>query len=100
MRKANGTKPTRPGVLLTLLPHEHSFLKHNRTRGGLQDLENYLHEATRDGRACFLDPAHLERVMRCCQKYGGGGPQSRIRAACIPALRRVGIDLLPEWRAP
>jgi hypothetical protein len=101
MRSPNRTPPTRPGVLLTLRPHERAFLKENRSRGGYQDLENWLLEATRDG-PVFLDPVRLERLLRCCDpnRYGSGGPNGRLRSACIPALRRVGIDLQPEWRAP
>lgn len=99
MRKANDNQPTPPGITVTLLPHERGFLRHNRTHGGYQDLENWVHTQSAAG-AFHLDPVRLERLIRCIQRYEQGGPNNRLRRAFIPALRRAGIDLLPEWRAP
>jgi hypothetical protein len=96
-RKANATPPRGPGTVMVLQPHERRMLKVNRTRGGYQDLENWVVENTDASGRCELDPVHFERLVRCIKKYGGGGPNSRLRNACIPALRRGGIDLLPDW---
>jgi hypothetical protein len=98
MRKANDAGPTPPGVVLTLLPHERGFLRHNKSKGGYQDLENWLWTHSALG-PFLLDPVRLERLIRCIKNYGTGGPNNRLRRAFIPALRRAGIDLLAEWRA-
>lgn len=99
-RRPNSTPPSGPGLTVTLQPHERSFLRANRTHGGVQDLENWVLENLDGEGVVKLDPVHLERLIRCCKNYGSGGPQSRLRAAFIPALRRVGVDVLPQWRAP
>jgi hypothetical protein len=86
--------------------HEFKILKHNKPGpsgviGGYQGMENILIAQTNETTlGCVLNAKHFERLTRYIKNYGSGGPNGRMRAACIPALRRVGIDLLPEWRAP
>lgn len=101
MRKANAKPSGLPGASVTLTPFEAGELKCNMTRGGYQDLENWLIN-NMDAATCaiWLDPVMLERVIRCCKKYGPGGPNKRIRSAMIPALRRAGIEVMPEWKLP
>lgn len=108
-RRANKKPPEAPGVTLHFLPHEVGFLKRNEPgpsglMGGYQREENWLIDhIDRTTGECHLDPVHFERICRYCRSdkkgYGPGGPNARIRAACIPALRRAGIDLAAEWRA-
>jgi len=102
-RKPNKAQPTRPGRVIIFQGHELRLLKHNEpgpsgTMGGYQNMENYILDNFDpiDG-ACYFDATMLERLMRYCQKYGKGGPNGRLRDACIPALRRAGIELLPGW---
>ena len=102
-RRANSNGgPTLPGFTLKFAPHEFRRLKRNPPGGGgWQQFENILIEQTDPGTlTCPLNPTHLERLIRYCKSYGPGGPNKRIREACIPALRRIGIDVAPEWRAP
>lgn len=108
-RRANKKLPDAPGVTLHFLPHERAFLKWNEPgpsglMGGYQNEENWLIlNIDKSTGRCALDPIHFERICRYCRPdprgYGPGGPNGRIRAACIPALRRAGIDLAAEWRA-
>ena len=104
-RSGNRNAPTRPATVLTFAPHEFKWLKHNEPGpsgllGGYQRLENHIVERTDPtSLRCPLDDVRLPQLIRCIQKYGDGGPNRRLRAACIPALRRAGIDLQPEWRA-
>lgn len=105
MRKANINKPLPPGVTLSFRPHEIRFLRKNLPgesgqMGGYQQMENWLLENTNATGDIWLDPQRLERLIRYCQRYGSGGPNGRIRDACIPALRRAGIELLPDWQTP
>jgi hypothetical protein len=106
-RKPNDNDPTPLGKVLTFQAHEFGFLKRNKPGpsgklGGYPRHENWLIDNT--DQVTFkvvLNPVKLARTIEYSQPhYGRGGPNSRIRAACIPALRRIGIDLLPEWRAP
>jgi hypothetical protein len=97
-RKPNINPPTRPGLSVQLMLHEVRRLKINKTQGGWQDLENWIVGNIDSNLSIFLDPVHLERIERCCLNYGPGGPNARIRGVFIPALRRHGIDLAPEWR--
>jgi hypothetical protein len=90
-------------------PHELRFLRLNTPgpsgkMGGYQQFENWIlrNTDTASG-SCLFDPVRLERLMRYCKPrngYGPGGPNGRLRNACIPALRRIGIDPAPDWRAP
>ena len=97
-----------PGRVMTFLPHEFAYLKYNyppsgnpKDLGGYQKEENWLIDNTdRVTWDVVLDPVHLERVPRYCSNYGSGGPNARIRKACIPALRRIGIEVLPKFNKP
>jgi hypothetical protein len=100
MRKPNDTPASAPSTMMILQPHERRILKINKTKGGYQDLENWVKRNTSStSGCCALDPVHFERLVRCIQNYGPGGPNKRLRDACIPALRRIGIDLAPGWGA-
>lgn len=106
-RKANETPrdPNATSLRIRFEPHEFARLKHNPPGasgkiGGYQRHENWIVEHTDPNTLeCELDPERQERTRRYIRNYGSGGPNGRIRAACIPALRRAGIDPLPEWRA-
>jgi hypothetical protein len=39
------------------------------------------------------------RLLTYLRSYGEGGPNGRMRRACPPALRRLGIEPFPEWAA-
>lgn len=104
-RRPNITKSEPLGVAIRFMPHEFRFLKHNEPGpsgklGGAGGTENYLVANTKRDGSCHLTPDIYTRVSKICRGYGPGGPNGRIRRACIPALRRKGIDLMPEWRAP
>lgn len=89
-----------PAIVLEFSAFELSFLKRNRTSAGFQDLENLLLDLTdRETRRCPLTPDQHDRLQRCCKTWvkNEGGPQDRIRNACIPALRRLGFEMLPEF---
>lgn len=105
-RTPNGNPPTKLATTVTFLPHEFRFLRRNTPGpsgklGGYPRHENWLIDATDpETLRLVLDPVRLQRTITYSQPtYGPGGPNGRIRAAMIPALRRVGIDLAPEWRA-
>lgn len=104
-RKPNTTQPSKPGLVLIFRPHEFGLLKLNTPGpsgklGGYPREENWLVANTDPVTfRCELDAVHLERLIRYCTGYGPGGPNKRLRAACIPALRRVGIELLPGLSA-
>jgi hypothetical protein len=91
--------------VLAFAPHEFKWLKHNEPGpsgqlGGYQRLENHIVARTdRASLRCPLDDKRLPQLIRCIQLYGDGGPNRRLRAACIPALRRAGIELQPGWTA-
>lgn len=106
MRKPNATPGHKPGLVLVFEPHLFRILKHNKPGpsglpvGGWGREENWLIANTDPTTLrCELDAKHLERIIRYCKSYGQGGPNRRIRAACIPALRRAGIELLPDQSA-
>ena len=95
-----------PGMAFQFAPELFAILKFNHPGpsgkiGGYQKMENILIECTNKiTLVCVLNAKYFERLTRYIQNYGSGGPNGRMRAACIPALRRIGIDLLPGWRAP
>ena len=99
-RKANA-KPTRdkPGIYVSFLRSERNLLKFNipgpsGKMGGYQNTENWLYTniPTRGGRV-FIPPEMLERILRYCLNYGGGGPNERIRKCCLPAFDCAGITI-------
>jgi hypothetical protein len=106
MRSPNRNAPTPLELPLQFQPHEFRMLRFNRPGpsgllGGYPRHENWLIEHTDAGTlVCKLPPAQLARTIKYIKCYGTGGPNQRIRNACIPALRRAGIDLYPEWRTP
>jgi hypothetical protein len=106
-RRANANAPTRLAVVLVFQPHELRGMKHNERSaagnlGGFPKLENRLLELTDpDSGICALGPEDFTRlIVYMLRNYGSGGPNGRVRAAAIPALRRAGIDLCADWRAP
>jgi len=109
-RRANINTPTPLETTVTFLRHEFFGLKHNTPGpsgrlGGYPRHENWVIENTdRATLRLVLDPERLQRTITYIKPgergYGPGGPNARLRRAFIPALRRVGIDVLPEWRAP
>jgi hypothetical protein len=105
-RSPNHVAPSPPGFVMFFQPHEYRMLKRNQpglsgALGGYQRHENWLIEHTDPATLrCELPPQQFERTVRFIKRYGKGGPNRRIRDACIPALRRAGVDLQPEWRAP
>jgi hypothetical protein len=98
-------------ITVPLRLHEYRWLKWNvepapkpdgkrRPLGGYPRLENWCieHFDTKASSITF-DPTHFARLWEYVSpKYGGGGPNRRLRACFIPALRRIGRDPLPEWR--
>jgi len=96
MARPFSLEPQREATI-TFIATEFRILKLNRPGpsgllGGYQRMENELIENTnaQTGR-CFLTDKKLERLIRYCQSYGPGGPNGRLRKACIPALRRSGL---------
>lgn len=70
-----------------------------QSRGGYQDLVNWyldnIEQPNAAGlRRCWVDPIHLDRTLRGVQNYGDGGPQDRLRDACIPAFARAGVIMV------
>jgi hypothetical protein len=105
-RRPNDNDPTPLVRVVTLEPHEVRFLKRNTPGpsgklGGYPRHENWiLDNLDPETLQVELDPIKLARTLvYISPKYGNGGPNSRLRAAMIPALRRAGIDVLPEWRS-
>lgn len=58
--------------------------------GGYQRMENWILRNTdaQTGK-CLFTPEKLERIQRYCREYGPGGPNERLRKACVPALQRA-----------
>jgi hypothetical protein len=111
-RRAN-RKPSRakPGIVLHFLPHEARTMKHNEpgpagVLGGWGGLENWLVANTDPATLCcgLTEKIQARLLHYLTANYGPGGPNSRVRAACIPALRRAGIEVqaarAPETREP
>lgn len=105
-RKPNQRSPQPICLRLVFQRHEVRRLKLNMPSaaghlGGFPRLENWLVKNidTATGELT-LDAKHEARLRHYIQNYGPGGPNGRVRAACVPAFRRAGIDLLPDWGAP
>ena len=98
MRSPNKTVEVKPpGATLKFKSGEFAVLKWNTTNGGYQDMENILINLTDKATLeCYLEPKYLERLIRYINNYGTGGPNERIRKACLPALRRLGILLVSD----
>lgn len=97
-------EPAPLGLVLTFTDGEVQTLKHNEPGpsgdlGGWGRLENWLLENTDAQRRCVLDPLHWMRLTVYYKSEAKGGPNYRVRAVCGPALRRIGIILLPGWGA-
>jgi hypothetical protein len=106
-RRANKNPPIGLAIVVVFEPHERRTLKWNERPesgnfGGWPRLENRLIELTdQETGICSLGPEDFTRlIVYLTRHYGSGGPNGRVRSACIPVLRRAGIDLLPAWRAP
>jgi hypothetical protein len=97
-RKANSRPPTRAGTRVTFTADEFARLKRNTPAsgilGGYQRHEHWLFDNTDPHTlVCIFDAEHLDRTIRYIRSYGSGGPNKRIRDACIPAFRRAGIEI-------
>ncbi len=104
-RRPNRNPRTEVITVVHFLPHERKRLHYNLPGpsgqlGGYPRHENWIIDNTDASGNCPMDATRLERTIRYCREYGKGGPNQRIRDACIPALRRIGIDLAAGWRAP
>ena len=92
-----------PEITLEFTPDEFSRMEYNKPgksekMGGYQGTENLLISLTdRDTLRCRLESDQHNRVRSDCQRDDKGGPNGRIRSACIPAFRRLGIELLPQF---
>lgn len=110
MRRPNRTtdrtevQPEPTGITLILTKLEQGFLKRQkgRTLGGFQLCENMLLDLLNPLTGeIVLDPMQHGRVKYYCLTgdKNGGAPNSDIRNSCIPAFRRKGIELLPDFSA-
>jgi hypothetical protein len=100
MRRRYGIDSDAPKVL-TFTAQEFSVLHFNRPAasplGGYPRHENWIiRNSDRKTLQCVMDLERFERTIRYCREYGSGGPQGRLRKACIPALARIGIDVFSE----
>jgi hypothetical protein len=98
-RKANANPSKPPSYTLTFLPHEAKRFKRYRSKGGgYQEMVHWffdnIHPLTL---TATFDAVRLERLIRYVKKYDGGGPNQILRDSCIPALRRIGIELQPDF---
>jgi hypothetical protein len=105
-RRANKkVTPAPAGIAFQFTAQEYAILKFNHPGasgviGGYQKMENIVVETTnKTTLVVVLNAIHYERLTRYIKSYGDGGPNKRLRKACVPALRRIGIDLLPGWVA-
>jgi hypothetical protein len=93
-RKPNDKPPEQPQHVITFLPHEFARFKRYNGGGGLQQFVTWIFNNTdRQTLVCSLNAERFERLVRYIRRYGPGGPQQILRDSCIPALRRIGIDL-------
>lgn len=99
-------KPRDPMTVIVFWPNELARLKPYRPGpsgqlGGYARMVNWLVAQTAGGvMSVALDAVMLERLVRYIRRYGGGGPNGALRAACTQPMRRAGVDPLPEWAAP
>jgi len=105
MRQPNQNPRTDPVFMVRFHPHEFARMKVNPPGptspvGGVGRLENWIIENTDGGGTCAFNFEQMGRTIYYVLNYGKGGPNQRIRDACIPAFRRIGIDLAAGWRAP
>ena len=104
-RSANRKTTREPmGIVLEFKRHEYEWMKHNTPgesgkMGGWQRKENMLVARTCPFTLeCPLtakEEADLIEYIR--RPWGPGGPNKRVRIACIPAFRRKGIELVPGF---
>jgi hypothetical protein len=73
--------------------HEIERLKRYKPGGGYQDLMNWLVDNIDESGLCHMSDEIMGRTIRYCMRYGDGGPNNRIRQACVPALKRIGITI-------
>lgn len=99
MRARNINPRTNAHFVVHFLPHERRRLQRNippegSSLGGMGRHENWLLD-TIDATTglCPMTDCELGKTIRYIQRYGQGGPNGRIREACTPALRRIGIDI-------
>lgn len=92
-------------IILQFTRDEFGRLKHNTPpgdakMGGWQGVENMLVALTDPVTLrCPLDRDQNYQVQEYCKTTESGGPNARVRGACIPAFRRLGIELLPDFSA-
>jgi hypothetical protein len=110
VRKPNRNHHPEPasGIQFTFLAHEYAHLKIREpgpsgTLGGWGRLENKVFYATsKVTLICTLNAEEQSQLTNYIQraiadpKYRKGGPNHDVLHSCIPALRRVGIDLDPN----
>jgi hypothetical protein len=103
-RAANRRKELAPlGFVLTFTAEEVAEMHHNPRSaagnlGGWPGLENWILDHTDPlTLECGFDAVHGMRLIVYYKSYDRGGPNARVRAACGPALKRIGIILLPGW---
>jgi hypothetical protein len=92
----------RLGVAVNFTVEETGFMKHNepppgKKLGGWPLLENWLLANTDANGDCAMDPEWFTRTVVYFMSYRDGGPNRRVRAACAPAFKRIGIILIPNW---
>jgi hypothetical protein len=61
-------------------------------------LENWIIDNTTSAGQCVFPPLWFARLIVYLKGYGGGGPNARVRKACLPALQRIGIIVMPKWK--
>ena len=95
------------GHMLHFEPHERRRLKFNERGpsgklGGIGALENHLVTGIDANGDIFLDGPKLKSLAHYCgsPSYGPGGPNGRLRDACIPVLRRIGIEVVDLMKKP
>jgi hypothetical protein len=104
-RSANRKTTREPiGIVLTFMPHEYQRMKHNDPGpsgklGGWPKMENLLVARTCPFTLeCALTAKEEATLIEYIRRdYGPGGPNGRVRASCITAFRRLGIELLPGF---
>ena len=103
-RAPNKNRSHDPNVNITFTHAEFHGLKFNTPgpsgdMGGFQDMENWVIANTNPVTLeCVWPPDKFTRISKYTREkpnvtYGPGGPNARLRRACIPAFKRVGINL-------